>query len=262
MESTLEKIIKLFLIIVLVAVIVLLMVTCAEPSKGESYNGPAFYGDTISIRDAQVWERNYTANKISQMYSKFDGSAEIMVLDDPGFPVHSSWGSIQNGKLSIIVNKLEQDELLKWDSPPDWALGLPLSSLDSNKLTFKYFFASIADGAGWDAQIDKTETKGNYILLITNDKKNALMREDISGTNNSFSCEWVFFVYVDRACKITGASRVIESFSYTLNAFTLNLYAGWNTICLTQTYTTVGKSTFSMAVKNPDLKWVLIPTGY
>ncbi|MCL1818333.1 MAG: hypothetical protein FWG35_05325, partial [Spirochaetaceae bacterium] len=71
-----------------------------------------------------------------------------------------------------------------------------------------------------------------------------------------------YFIYVDRDCTISAGTRWIEAFSYTLNGFTLDLYEGWNTICLTQTYTTIGKSDFSMAVKNPDLKWVLIPTGY
>jgi hypothetical protein len=47
---------------------------------------------------------------------------------------------------------------------------------------------------------------------------------------------------------------------YTFNPFTLRLKEGWNTVWYKQTYTTSGKSDFSMDIKNPDLKWVLVST--
>jgi hypothetical protein len=226
----------------LLAVIVFGVAGCNDNTNSEQTYYEQIHYETLSITGEQVWLRNYSTNRLSQAYEKFNESYGITVLSEYILDEYSEEigsGTINEGVLSFTVD--ESFDLVKWD-------------------TLKIFFNIIAEKEGWDVEIDNDATKGTFILLVTDEDEYALIKEGISGTSSSISSETVYFVYVDGDCTITGGSRVDEQVMYTFNPFTLPLKKGWNTLCYKQTYTTYGKSSFSMDIKNPDLKWVLIPT--
>ena len=224
----------------IITVSVLMAFSVLSCEDNPSYTGITHYGNNaLSINGQQVYTRNYSATKLSEMYDKFSGDYAISVLVEGGKEV--STGTIRNGILDFTVAELHESEELDWDD-------------------LKIFFKIVEEGEGWEnVTIDKSGIKGSLIELKTKTGDKALMREGMSGTDTSLSAEWVFFIYVNADCKITGDYWVDEVVDYTFNAFELNLYAGWNTICFTQIFTTFGRSAFYMAVKNPDLKWVLVP---
>jgi hypothetical protein len=228
----------------LVVVIVFSMTGCGD----DTYIEQTYYGSKLVIANEQVWLRNNSANRLSQAYEKLNGdSYGITVFSeyneemDETIDYEIGLGSINGGKLSFTVEVPDNDNLLKWDD-------------------LKKFFNIVVEGEGWDVEIDEEATKGTFILLMTDVDEYALIREGVSGTSSSLSDESVLFIYVDQDCIITGEAKEDERVLYTFNPFTLSLKAGWNTIWYKQTYTTSGRSSFDMDIKNPDLKWVLIPT--
>jgi hypothetical protein len=229
-----------FVYIALAAVIVFGVSGCNNDTNSEQ----TYYGsNTLSIVNEQVWLRNYSANRLSQAYEKSYESYDITVLSEYMLGEYSEeigFGTINGGILNFTVNVPEN--LVGWDK-------------------LKVFFNIITEGLGWDVEIDDETTTGTFIEILTNvEDEYVLMREGVSGTNNSISDETVFFIYVNRDCTITGESKTDEQVMYTFNPFILRLKKGWNTIWYKQTYTTSGVSAFFMDIKNPDLKWVLIST--
>ena len=223
------------------AVIVFGILSCGDDTNSEQTYQEQTHYDTLIITGEQVWLRNYSANRISQAYEKFDGDYDITVLSEYVLNEHNEGigsGTINNGKLSFTVNV--PGDLLEWND-------------------FKDFFNTITEGEGWEVTIDADATKGTFILPVTNDAY-ALMKEGVSGTTSSISDETVYFVYVDKDCTITGQPKEDTRVMYTFNPFTLKLKKGWNTVWYKQTYTTSGSSSFFMDIKNPQLRWVLIPT--
>jgi uncharacterized protein YceK len=233
-------------IFVLLAVIVLAVSGCDDdindmPSGEQTYYEQTHY-NTLAIAGEQVWMRNYSTNRISQAHEKCTDIDNIITVlsayfSNEGYEEIGS-GGINKGKLSFTVNKPEN--LLEWDD-------------------LKVFFTTITEGEGWDVDINDDAIMGTLIEIIT-DTKYLLIREGLSGTTSSISDETVFFFYVDGDCVITGGAKEDDRVNYAFNPFSLKLKAGWNTIWYKQTYTTSGISSFSMDIKNPDLKWVLIPT--
>jgi hypothetical protein len=230
-------------IIILLAVTVFGVSGCDNGTNSEqTYYEKTYYGNNkLIITGGQVWMRNYSANRVSQAYEKFNESYNITVLSEyifNGYSEEIGSGEINRGKLSFTVDVPQN--LLEWDK-------------------LKVFFNIIAEGEGWNVKIDKGATKGTFILPVTDDEY-ALMKEGVSGTTSSISDETVYFVYVNSDCSITGEYREDTRVMYTFNPFTLKLKKGWNTVWYKQTYTTFGRSSFFMGIRNPDLKWVLIPT--
>jgi hypothetical protein len=236
-------------IIALLAIVVFMVSGCGDDTILEQTDEQTYYEqthyDTLAIADEQVWLRNYSTNRISQAYEKYDEKDHDLIIlgeveEIGGDSEEIGSGSINGGKLSFTVNVPEN--LLEW-----------------NKL--KVFLNTMTEGEGWDVGIDEDATKGTFIGIFTNDEDGyMLIREGLSGTTSSISDETVFFIYVDRNCTITGESKEDVRVMYTFNAFSLELREGWNTIWYKQTYTSSGRATFSMDIKNPDLKWVLIST--
>jgi hypothetical protein len=220
------------------AVIAFMVTACGDIANGGQTYKEQTHFDTLNIADEQVWLRNYSANKLSQAYEKLDENNYVLTafnqnLEEIGF------GAINEGKLRLTVNT--PGNLVAWND-------------------LKIFFDLVAEGVGWDVTINENDApNGTFIEILTVDEY-ALIREGLSGTTTSVSNETVIFVYLDRDCTITGTSKTDEQVMYTLNPFTLQLKKGWNTIWYKQTYTTFGRSSFFMDIKNPDLKWVLIPT--
>ncbi|MDR0313034.1 MAG: hypothetical protein LBI14_05505 [Treponema sp.] len=227
-------------IIVILAVILIVVSGCSYDIKSKQ----TYYGSTLIIADEQVWLRNHTTNRLSQAYEMFnERDYNITVLSEylfNGYSEEIGFGTIRRGKLSFTVNA--PIDLLEWKD-------------------LKVFFNTITEGKGWDVEINNAATKGTFILPVTDVDEYALIREGLSGTTSSISDESVYFIYVDKDCTITGKSKEDQVILYTFYPFTLKLKKGWNTIWYKQTYTSYGKSFFSMDIKNPDLKWVLIPTA-
>jgi hypothetical protein len=217
-----------------------MITACGDAPGGEQPYYEQTHYDTLDISGGQVWLRNYSTNKISQLYEKLNQeNYDIIVISEYAEKIGS--GVINKGIVSFTVDVPEN--LLDWDD-------------------LKVFFEVIVEGKGWTVTVDAGATpNGTFIEILTDDDaRYQLIREGVSGTTSSISDEWVFFLYVDRDCTVTGESRVDEQVMYTLDPFTLRLKKGWNTIWHKQTYTSFGRSTFAMDIKNPDLKWVLIST--
>jgi hypothetical protein len=233
-------------IIVFAAVILFGISSCNDDTNSEqTYNEQTHY-DTLVITGEQVWLRNYSTNRLSQAYEKFnERDYDIIVLGEydkeiSDYSEEIGSGTINGGKLSFTVNVPQK--LLEWDK-------------------LKVLFNIITEGEGWNVTIDEDATKGTFIEILTDDEDEyALIKEGVSGTTSSISDETVLFIYVDSDCTITGSPRQDQLVMYTFNPFTLKLKRGWNTVWYKQTYTTSGRSSFFMDIKNPDLKWVLIPT--
>jgi hypothetical protein len=235
-------------IIILLAPLILALTGCGDNNNGEqTYYEQTYYGTgTLKIVSEQVWLRNYSTNKLSQAYEMYNGKRhDIIVLSEydaetDDYNQEIGKGEINKGKLTFTVKVPEN--FLEWND-------------------LEVFFNIIAEGEGWDVTIDKDETNGTFIGIFTDDEDQyALIKEGVSGTTSSISDETVYFLYVDRDCTITGKSKEDERVRYTFNPFTLKLKTGWNTVWYKQTYTTSGMSSFFMGIRNPDLKWVLIPT--
>jgi hypothetical protein len=232
-----------FIRIALAAAIVLGASGCGK----NSYTERTYYGsDTLNIVNEQVWLRNNSTNRVSQAYEKYnEKNYDIIVLGEydeeiSEYSEEIGSGTIIGGKLSFTVNVPQI--LLKWDK-------------------LKILFNTITEGIGWDVTIDNDTTKGTFIEILTDDEDEYMLtREGLSGTTSSLSDETVFFIYIDTDCIITGEPKEDKKVMYTFNPFTLSLKKGWNTIWYKQTYTSSGRSDFSMDIKNPDLKWVLIST--
>jgi hypothetical protein len=235
-----RKKIKLFKLVPLFHIAIAALIGAAGCGGDDTKSEQTYYGSKkLVIANEQVWLRNNSTNRLSQAYEKFnEKNHDITVLSEYVEEIGS--GSINKGKLSFTVNVPEN--LLEWDD-------------------LKVFFNVIVEGEGWDVEITGDAPKGTFIEILTDDEDAyMLMKEGLSGTTSSLSDEWVFFVYVDSNCEISGKSKEDTRVMYTLNPFTIKKKKGWNTVWYKQTYTTSGRSSFSMAVKNPDLKWVLIPT--
>jgi hypothetical protein len=216
-----------------------------DTSNEQTYYEQTYYGTgALSIVNEQVWVRNYSTNRLSQAYERYDEKKyDVVVLrefvDETDEDNVTGFGTINGGILNFTANV--PDNLLQWEK-------------------LKVFFNTIVEGEGWDVDIDDDTVKGTFILLLTVEEPYALMREGLSGTSSSLSDETVFFLYVDGDCIISAGPQEDERVMYTFNPFTLGLKAGWNTVWYKQTYTSSGISSFSMDKKNPDLKWVLVPT--
>jgi hypothetical protein len=233
-------------IVVFAAVILFGVSACGDNTdSGQTYREQTHY-DALIITDEQVWLRNYSTNKISQLYEQFNEKNHAIIVlgeydsETEEYSEEIGSGTINNGKLSFAVNVPKN--VLAWDK-------------------FKVFFNIITEGMGWNVSIDEEATNSTFIAIFTDDEDGYMLtKEGVSGTTSSVSDETVFFVYVDRDCAITGESREDATVMYVFNPFTLQLKKGWNTVWYKQTYTSSGRSSFSMDIKNPDLKWVLIST--
>jgi len=248
----------------LVAIILLLTVTCIDSTDPDSTDdntdaityGPVNLGDKLDVKNQQVWMPNYNTGKVSQMLLKFKGNRTIDVIavlvehdddDDPSYLIGSvGSGKIQKGILSFKVDAMDDSNLL-----------------ESDDLLLNLFNEWFLDNNGNDnIAIDTDDVKGNIITLVSqyNDDEEPIegvIREGFSGTDNSLTGEYIYYVYVNKNCKITAGEVVKTGLDYTYNKFELSLKTGWNTILKSETYTTAGKSSYSMKVLNPSIRWVM-----
>ena len=244
------------LFFILTVIILLLNITCAEPK--DDTEASAYLGKTLNITGEQVWMPNYNTGKVSQMLLKFDGDRTVDVVveliagyDSDGYPefyIKSvGSGKIEKGILSFNVDVMKDVDLLESD---DFLLQC-----------FNEWYYDKDDND--NISIDTAGVKGNIITLIAlyNDSKTipveGIIREGFSGTKKSLTGQYIYYIYVNKNCKITAKEVKKTEVDYTFNKFELLLNAGWNTICKSETYTTTGDSSYSMTVKNPAINWVI-----
>jgi len=244
----------------LLAVILLLNVTCIEPSEKNDDDityGPVQF-DTLDIKGEQVWMPNYNTGKVSQMFLKFEGDRTVDVIveligyDDKDNPFSyiekTGSGKIEKGILKFKVDVID----------------------DSNLLDSDEFFLHCFNEWYYDKNdninifMDIPDVKGNIITLVALYKDNSdtipaegVIREGFFGTDNSFTGEYIYYLYVNKDCTISAKEVKKTDLKYTFNKFDLSLKAGWNTICKSETYTTTGDSSYSITVSNPSIRWVM-----
>jgi hypothetical protein len=245
---------------ILAAIIVLFTVTCIDPEDtGDKKDdddityGPVHF-DMLDIKGEQVWIPNKKTGKVSQMFLKYTDDSDVDVIvelidDSESNPVFNikqiSSGKIEKGILSFKVNVMNDGDLL-----------------DSNNLLYYYFNEWYYDK---DNKINinmNPKIKGNIITLVTEYDESvkipteAIIREGFSGTYTSLTGEYIYYLYVDNDCTISAKKVDKAELEYTFNDFNLTLKRGWNTICKSETYTTSGKSSYSITVKNPGVRWL------
>jgi len=236
----------------LTAIILLLIVTCAEPDNGINEMS-AYLSDKLNVTGEQVWMPNYNTGKVSQMLLKFAGDrdVDVIVIEYAAAPIFHTVGTgkIEKGILSFNVDKMDDDCLL-----------------DSDTLLKVYFNDWYKTG---DNLVMTPDVKGNIITLVTlysdaSAKKpsEAVIREGFSGTKDSLTGEYIYYLYVEADCTISVKEEVKNTeLQYTFKKFDdLSLKAGWNTLCKSETYTTTGDSSYSMVIKNPAINWVMQKT--
>ena len=247
-----KKTAKLLGIAAIILLILFSMAAC-DTSLGNEPIVPAspYLGDKMVFTGSQVYERNQTSYKLSTMHTPYTGAdltvkARIFSAHGYYWEVIGDDGKINNGKFSITVPELTSTQLLvgdrlvgifvDWNTPPG---AIKIMSETNDDL-----------GA---------EEIGNTVQLAVAPGYDAmLMREGFSGTRTSMSGEVIYYIYVKEDCKIIADEKVIPSVDYTYAAFTLVLKKGWNAVCMKETYTVYGNSTYSAELKNPDLEWTLL----
>jgi len=232
-------------------ILLIIILTCSvDPAyEAEVFSVLTHFAGTLSYNDEQVWVPNYYTGKLSSIFNKFLEDRNInVVVYLPEYEgenivdyeiIQTGTGEIKNGKLGFSVEPLDDNYLLT-----------------SEELLSMYFFGW--SFAGSDVKINNPQTKGNIITVKT-ETGEGLIKEGFSGTGTYLSGEYIYFIYVNNNCRITATSGNIGDIFYTYNAFDLELKQGWNTITKTESYTTEGHSTYSMAVKNPGLRWLMLP---
>jgi len=242
---------------ILAAIVLLLTITCVEPNDNIN-NTLTYLSDKLDVKGEQVWMPNYNTGKVSQMLLKFEGNrtvdiiVELIGYDNENEPFsyieHVGSGEIKNGILKFNTDEMKDDYLL-----------------DSEKLFYFYFKDWYKTGG--NIVIDHPEVKGNIITFVTlysDDSvkmpSEAVIREGFSGTSDSLTGEYIYYLYVTADCTISAGKVEKIDFQYTFNEFNLSLKRGWNTICKSETYTTTGDSYYSMTVRNPAIRWVMQKT--
>jgi len=232
-----------------------------DDPNGKDPVTPAVY--KMMFEDCQVWERNYDTGKLRELHYEFTGDDRDIeafsykaVYDEDGKFVTSELkkigasGNIINGLLSFDVEALEDDFLL-----PDSDTLL--------KFIFTHWYNAFWTNNNISVDFSDTITivpadaKGNSIQFLRA-APDYLNWELISGTADSLSMEYVWFIYMNKPCHITAEEFTVGVINYTYKALDLRMNEGWNMLGIKETYTTSGASSFSREIKKPDLKWALV----
>ncbi|WP_461245738.1 hypothetical protein [Treponema sp. R6D11] len=248
------------------AIVLLLIVTCVENTDEPDSKidddvityGPVNF-DALNVTGEQVWMPNYNTGKVSQLLLKFEGDRTVDVVvelvqydggGNPSFLIKSvGSGEIEKGILSFKVDEDEVESNL-------------LDSDDLLKYYFNDWYVDVDGDGSIDITVEPTTVKGNIITLVSqkdssSEPVEAVIREGFSGTNNSLTGQYIYYLYVEADCTISSKKVKNTDLDYKFKDFNLSLKAGWNTICKNEKYTTTGKSCYSITVSNPSIKWVM-----
>jgi len=253
-----KKIIKIFGIAVLSAVVFLGITACSNGStdSGNVTNSP-YLGATLNLSVDSVWQRNYNTSKLSNAYLPYTDSftmqAFIYQKKDPPPASTDEDQSLYRTIPASIATKIKEDHNLIVPSP----LPALLDWVD-----FKQHFNEWNQDETDHLFIDDDSVKFNILaiaILDSNNKVWSLIKEGMTGSTTSLSEESTMFIYADKDCTITATRETLSNITTNYEPFVLNLKAGWNTVCRKQTNTTFWVSTYEMSVKNPNYRWVKFP---
>jgi len=250
-----KKIIKIFGIAVLSAVVFLGITACSNGSTDSNSTSSPYLGLALDLNINPVYQRNLATTKISTAYLPYSDSFVMGAYTyDPTYipvPVMNTTKTRTIESKHLVIPALDSSQLKGWDA-------------------FKVYFNEWEKDKQVHLSMDPAETMGNLLILYAFDVDNpdsttpptpptgCLIREGLSGTNFSLSQETENYYYVDRPCTMTGTIETPDAYN-TYEPFTLKLKAGWNTVCRKQTYTTFGTATYEMSLKNPNYNWVMMP---
>ncbi|MCL2208557.1 MAG: hypothetical protein FWC19_00680 [Treponema sp.] len=237
-------------ILIIIAVSVLFSFTACNESKTSTKNPTNF--KTLAFKDEQIYLPNDGATKISKLFEKFTGDSilevTVGILGIGYKPVGT--GDVKKGLLSFNAGELLQSDLI-----------------DSGTL-FHAYFSGESNVGGWyddgnNVRMNPADAKSNIVTLIAGRDENGtpnkgVIKEGFNGNQNSLSGEYIYYIYTDRDCTISAMRKEYNDISHVYVNFSLNLKKGWNTLCKTETYTTNGISTYTMELKNPDLRWLIL----
>ena len=245
------------------ALVVILGITSCP---NESSDNDPFYsvGNTITVGNYQVWERNYETKRIREAHYEFKGNRSVgaysyvPVYDEDGnitdYPLQkiASSGNIKDGKISFSVEELEDSSLL----PNSDVLLLFIF-----REWFQNFWTNTVQinvDIGQTIAVAPLDVKGNSIQYLRTES-DLLSWELLTGTSDSLSMEYVWFLYMDKACHVTADEFTIGlGLDYTFKELDLYFNQGWNMLCKKETYTTSGNSSYSFEIKKPNYKWTLV----
>lgn len=250
----------------LTAITLLLIATCIEPDEPSGKiddDDDITYGhvhfDTLDVKGQQVWMPNKSTGKVSQMLLRFTGdrTVDVIVIEPLAVPPYHNYHSVGEGEIKkgILSFSVDEDEIES-------------NLLDGEDL-LKYYFNEWYVDVDSDSNIDITimppSAKGNIITLVSlydsdTEPVEGIIREGFSGTNDSLTGQYIYYLYVDTDCTISAEKVEITELKYTFNEFELTLKAGWNTILKSETYTTTGDSSYSIKVLNPSIRWIMQKT--
>jgi len=209
-------------------------------------------GATMAFSNHQVWERNYQTIYLSEVHFKYEGSARVAPLvmvpnpeenGEPIFLYAIGYGAIVNGILHFNVEQLT-DELF-----------LPPGYLDL--LFEEWVYAEETEEYPEPLEINPPNVRGNVLTLLT-DNFELLSLEQFSASGSSLTGKFVQFIYAEEAVTVKAPERQRPGDNL-YEALDLSLAAGWNMVIKSETYTTEGRSVFSMRVTHffEGFKWAL-----
>ena len=241
-------------LVVLILLILCSVTACINDPADDPIPVSPYISNTLIVTNQQVYERNPGSTKISTMHRLYTGEDRTInayAMVEHALQVVSNDGEIKDGKFSITVPALAEDQLSTCTALLD-----------------VFFYDWISDNAHCDIKIlsgdtpipgdEKIGSGVNFLADPYPPPKDMLMREGISGTETSLSAEEIFYFYVNKDCTITANEGGIPALQYIFTPINLELKEGWNTVCMKETYTVFGISTYTAEVKNPDYKWVMM----
>jgi hypothetical protein len=147
-------------------------------------------------------------------------------------------GEIDKGKLEFSVNAL-----------PDSALTLPFNDAA---------VSALLNGGALYTDITITPVDAMYTVLnLKPDKGSALVPSNTSVSGASVKSEYVTYLYLSEAVKITGTKSTTVDLGQP-SKLNISLVKGWNILYQKNEVKTSGQST-SIKVEKHNLKWVISP---
>jgi len=235
---TFKRTISLFGIIVLVTVIGFLTVTCGD--GGGDKGDPTFLGEELTL-SGQVYKvkRGGTPQKPSINYEKYTGS---LAIDNTFITKYGGSGEIKNGQFY-------------------YTLGTPTGLVPlSSKIAIFFLVDEDYDNVTYSNSTAKGISLPMFLVSGSGSSDyKGLAKFNVSVSGNSFTWEYVYFVYVDKDVTISGKGKTTddEDGEFITKDFKIALKAGWNAIHWKTTGSSE-KSTETISLGNPSLKWVLI----
>lgn len=243
-----------FPVIFVLILMSLFTITTCDTSVNDPIPKSPYLGESFSIEGVQLCERDNYSNKLSTMHKAYTGTDRTInayVSVDHTLHLIGDGGEIKNGKFSIEVPSLSDGQISNCNDFLEVFFSFWYS--DMAKCNLKIIIENVPIAGD-----EKIATAVNFLADPYPPPKDMLMREGFSGTQTSLSAEEIYYIYVKYDCTITANEGGNPAVGYIYSSLDLPLKKGWNTVCMKETYTVFGISTYAAEVKNPDFEWVMM----